>query len=230
MCERAQSTGEEIANSVSHGAALVAAAVAAPFPIIAAARGGTAADIVGASVFAATMVLLTAGLLRRLVRHRQLRLLGVWATALGASTMLFGHLLTSDFALGAVALAMLLLLVDHHFDGKPLLVAAAGAATGLLMGTAIGAGNSADEGRSAQQRYDIAYEQCMVSRNNQSSRHYYRQPASVVVMPQAAPAPMAPAYPAGSYPPPPPGSPPPPPPGMPLPPPLPPLPPPLPPQ
>ncbi|MBK6322314.1 hypothetical protein [Candidatus Aalborgicola defluviihabitans] len=107
---------------------------------------------------------------------------------------------------------------------------AAGAATGLLMGTAIGAGNSADEGRSAQQRYDIAYEQCMVSRNNQSSRHYYRQPASVVVMPQAAPAPMAPAYPAGSYPPPPPGSPPPPPPGMPLPPPLPPLPPPLPPQ
>ena len=50
MCERAQSTGEEIANSVSHGAALVAAAVAAPFPIIAAARGGTAADIAGAGV------------------------------------------------------------------------------------------------------------------------------------------------------------------------------------
>lgn len=60
MSERAQSLGEEIANSVSHGAALVAAALAAPFPIAAAARGGSAAEIVGASVFAATMVLLYA--------------------------------------------------------------------------------------------------------------------------------------------------------------------------
>ena len=70
MYERAQSLGEEIANSVSHGAALVAAAVAAPFPIIAAARGGTAADIVGASVFAATMVLLyAASMLYHAVPH-----------------------------------------------------------------------------------------------------------------------------------------------------------------
>lgn len=70
MVERAQSLGEEIANSVSHGAALVAAAVAAPFPIIAAARGGTAADIVGASVFAATMVLLyAASMLYHAVPH-----------------------------------------------------------------------------------------------------------------------------------------------------------------
>ena len=60
MSERAQSLGEEIANSVSHGAALVAAALAAPFPIAAAARGGSAAEVVGASVFAATMVLLYA--------------------------------------------------------------------------------------------------------------------------------------------------------------------------
>ena len=60
MDERAQSLGEEIANSLSHGAALVAAAVAAPFPIVAAARGGSAAEVVGASVFAATMVLLYA--------------------------------------------------------------------------------------------------------------------------------------------------------------------------
>lgn len=41
--------------------------------------------------------------------------------------MLFGHLLTSDFALGAVAMAMLLLLVDHHHVGGLRLVAAAGA-------------------------------------------------------------------------------------------------------
>jgi hemolysin III len=60
MGERAQSPGEEIANSVSHGAAFVAAALAAPFPIAAAARGGSAAEVVGASVFAATMVLLYA--------------------------------------------------------------------------------------------------------------------------------------------------------------------------
>ena len=67
---RPYTTGEEIANSVSHGAALVAAAVAAPFPIIAAARGGTAADIVGASVFAATMVLLyAASMLYHAVPH-----------------------------------------------------------------------------------------------------------------------------------------------------------------
>jgi len=60
MCERAQSFGEEIANSVSHGAALVAAAIAAPFPIIAAAGRGATAGIVGASVFGAAMVLLYA--------------------------------------------------------------------------------------------------------------------------------------------------------------------------
>jgi len=60
MRERVQSFGEEIANSLSHGAALAAAAVAAPFPIVAAARGGSASAVVGASVFAATMVLLYA--------------------------------------------------------------------------------------------------------------------------------------------------------------------------
>ncbi len=60
MCERAQSPGEEIANSVSHGAALVAAAVAAPFPIVAAVGRGATAGVVGASVFGAAMVLLYA--------------------------------------------------------------------------------------------------------------------------------------------------------------------------
>ncbi len=54
---RAQSIGEEIANSVTHGVALVAAIVAVPFLIVAASRLG-AVNVVGASVFAATMILL----------------------------------------------------------------------------------------------------------------------------------------------------------------------------
>ena len=57
MSERPQSLGEEIANSVSHGLALVAAIVGAPFLIVAA-RDFGAANVVGASVFAATMILL----------------------------------------------------------------------------------------------------------------------------------------------------------------------------
>ncbi|MDE2258955.1 MAG: hemolysin III family protein [Betaproteobacteria bacterium] len=57
MIERPQSLGEEIANSVSHGVALLATIVAVPFLIIAAHHLGVA-NVVGASVFAATMVLL----------------------------------------------------------------------------------------------------------------------------------------------------------------------------
>lgn len=57
MTERAQTLGEEIANSVSHGLALLAALAAAPVLIMAASRLH-AANIVGAAVFAATMVLL----------------------------------------------------------------------------------------------------------------------------------------------------------------------------
>jgi hemolysin III len=55
--ERLQSLGEEIANSVSHGLALLAAIVAMPF-LIASASDFGAANVVGASVFSATMVLL----------------------------------------------------------------------------------------------------------------------------------------------------------------------------
>ena len=57
MIERPQSLGEEIANSVSHGVALLATIVAVPF-LIAAARHFAVVNVVGASVFAATMVLL----------------------------------------------------------------------------------------------------------------------------------------------------------------------------
>ncbi len=57
MSERPQSLGEEIANSVSHGVALLAAIAGAPFLILAA-RDLGAAHIVASSVFAATMILL----------------------------------------------------------------------------------------------------------------------------------------------------------------------------
>jgi hemolysin III len=53
-----QSHGEEIANSVSHGIGLLASMAAAPVLVLSAARQGGASRIVGASVFAAAMVLL----------------------------------------------------------------------------------------------------------------------------------------------------------------------------
>lgn len=56
--EFTQSLGEEIANSVSHGVGLLASLAAIPFLIGAAMRRGGAYDIVGASVFAATIVVL----------------------------------------------------------------------------------------------------------------------------------------------------------------------------
>ena len=56
--ERQQSLGEEIANSLSHGAGLVAALVGASFLIVTAFQRGSTSFIVGASIFAGTMVLL----------------------------------------------------------------------------------------------------------------------------------------------------------------------------
>lgn len=56
--KREQSRGEEIANSISHGIGLIAALVAAPLLIMHAVRRGDTGFIVGASLFAATMVLL----------------------------------------------------------------------------------------------------------------------------------------------------------------------------
>ncbi len=55
---RAQSRGEEIANSVSHGFGLLAAIAAVPVLIVAATGRGGAAGIVGAAVFGATLVTL----------------------------------------------------------------------------------------------------------------------------------------------------------------------------
>jgi hemolysin III len=55
---RKLSLGEEIANSISHGIGLVAALVATPLLIRHAVRSGVTGFVVGASIFAATLVLL----------------------------------------------------------------------------------------------------------------------------------------------------------------------------
>jgi len=87
--------------------------------------------------------------------------------------------------------------------------AAIGAASGAVVGTGAGMGYSANANMPIQQRYDIAYSQCMYSRGNQVPGYY--QPAP----PPPPPRRMAPPPPPmGSPPPPPPGAPPPPPPGQ----------------
>ena len=56
--ERRPSLGEEIANSISHGIGLVLAIVATPILIVAALRYGSVLNMVGVSVFAASMITL----------------------------------------------------------------------------------------------------------------------------------------------------------------------------
>jgi hemolysin III len=55
---RSPSQREEIANSVSHGVGFLAALVATPFLVMAAARRGGSGATVGASVFAGTVIVL----------------------------------------------------------------------------------------------------------------------------------------------------------------------------
>ena len=57
---RTQSLGEEIANATSHGVGFLAALAATPVLVVTAARHGPASRVVGASVFAATLILLYA--------------------------------------------------------------------------------------------------------------------------------------------------------------------------
>jgi hypothetical protein len=85
--------------------------------------------------------------------------------------------------------------------------AGVGAATGLAIGATAGAGNSAYAGRTAQQRYDFSYQQCMYARGNRipvaGRFDAPRAPAPGYYAPPPAP----PGYgqpPAGYYPPPPP--------------------------
>ncbi len=55
---RTLSPGEELANTISHGAALALAIAALPILIVSAVRDGGAGRIVGATIFGTTMVLL----------------------------------------------------------------------------------------------------------------------------------------------------------------------------
>jgi hemolysin III len=55
--ERHQTVGEEIANAVSHGIGFALAVAALPILVVFADRRGTAADIVGAALFAAGMMI-----------------------------------------------------------------------------------------------------------------------------------------------------------------------------
>ena len=56
--EREQSRGEEIANSISHGIALVAALIGTPFLVMHALKQGSAGFVAGIYVFSVTMIVL----------------------------------------------------------------------------------------------------------------------------------------------------------------------------
>ena len=77
--ERTQSPGEETANSVSHGVGFLAAVASAPVLVLSAVRHGGVARIAGASIFAATTVLLflTSTLYHSLPRNRAKRVFQV---------------------------------------------------------------------------------------------------------------------------------------------------------
>ena len=91
--------------------------------------------------------------------------------------------------------------------GSPGTGAAIGAGTGLLMGTAAGASAGYGYAGEAQQRYDIAYQQCMYAKGNQipgvvrTAKPYRRPPPPPPsgIQPRPTPAP-----PPGAQPPPPP--------------------------
>ena len=77
--KRAQSVAEEIANSVSHGVGFLAAVAVSPVLIVSAVQRDSSAQIVGASVFAFTMVLLylTSTLYHMLARNKAKRVLRI---------------------------------------------------------------------------------------------------------------------------------------------------------
>ena len=77
--KRAQSVAEEIANSVSHGVGFLAAVAVCPVLIVSAVQRDSSAGIVGASVFAFTMVLLylTSTLYHMLTRNKAKRVLRI---------------------------------------------------------------------------------------------------------------------------------------------------------
>lgn len=74
--------------------------------------------------------------------------------------------------------------------------AAIGAGAGALGGTAVGASQAQNTQYTLQQRYDVAYQQCMYSRGNQVPGYVALEPAYG--------APLPPGYALPGYPPPPP--------------------------
>jgi len=76
---RPQSSGEEIANSLSHGLGFIVALIAAPFLILSADQRGDPGFLVGASIFATTMGLLylTSTLYHALPQGRTKRVLQI---------------------------------------------------------------------------------------------------------------------------------------------------------
>jgi hemolysin III len=58
LLERPQSVGEEIANAISHGIGFLLAVASLPILAVATVQRGGVADVVGASVFSATMIVL----------------------------------------------------------------------------------------------------------------------------------------------------------------------------
>jgi hypothetical protein len=102
--------------------------------------------------------------------------------------------------------------------GNPGVGAAAGAGVGLLGGTAVGAGQAQGAYHSVQQRYNMAYMQCMYAKGNQIpvargsvapgySSHSTPPPPPPARTPAVVPPPPPniPPPPAGTPPPPPPG-------------------------
>jgi hypothetical protein len=78
--------------------------------------------------------------------------------------------------------------------GNPALGAAAGAGGGLLFGSASGLGAAQYSGYAVQQRYDIAYQQCMYARGNQIPgviRNAYRGGPATVPLPPPPPPPAS---------------------------------------
>jgi hypothetical protein len=91
--------------------------------------------------------------------------------------------------------------------GSPATGAAVGAGAGLLGGTAAGAGRAEGSSYEVQQRYDMAYMQCMYAKGNQIPVSRGSQPAYTSPPPPPAPLPPdVPPPPSGAPPSPPPGS------------------------
>lgn len=103
--------------------------------------------------------------------------------------------------------------------GNPAVGAAAGAGVGLLGGTAVGSGQAQGAYHSVQQRYNMAYMQCMYAKGNQIpvARGSVAPGYSTQTPPPPPPPARTPAVtppPPPNIPPPPAGAPPPPPPGI----------------